>query len=393
MANKNNTERIIALEKKHMMQTYTRPAVIIDHGNGCYVFDKSGKKYIDLVGGIATCTLGHGNKEFAEAVKGQIAKITSPSNLYHSEQQALLAEKLSNISGLDRCFFSNSGTESVEAAIKLARKHTGKSEIIAMKHGFHGRTFGSLAATWKEKIKAPFGPMLPGFVHVDYNDIKAVEKAISKQTAAVIVEPIQGESGVIVPSGRYLNQLRETCDKHGILLVLDEIQTACGRTGKFFAYQHACIKPNIVAVAKGLANGLPIGVTIATEKVAKSFGKGDHGSTFGGNPVSCSAANFTIDEIISKKLMKNAALMGDYLIKKLKEIDSASIKEVRGKGLMVGMELNGNGEKIVNKCLEKGLLVNLASEKVLRFLPPLTITKGIIDDSIIILKEVIENED
>jgi acetylornithine/N-succinyldiaminopimelate aminotransferase len=383
-------KKIIQLEKKYLMQTYARPGFVIGHGKGCYIFDKDGKKYIDLVGGLATCILGHGNLEFANAVKEQIKKITNPTNLYYTEQQVILAEKLSKLSGLDKCFFSNSGAESVEAAIKLARKHTKKTNIISTKHGFHGRTFGSLAATGKEKIKKPFNPMLPGFKHVKYGDANAVEKAIDSKTSAVIVEPIQGEAGIIVPKQDYLKKLREICNKNNILLIVDEVQTGCGRTGKFFAYEHSKIKPDIVVLAKGLANGIPIGATIATEEVAASFKKGDHGSTFGGNPVSCVAANFTIDYIIKNKLINNAEKQGKYMVKKINSLNLNNIKELRGKGLMIGVEITSNAKDIVKKCNNKGLLINSTSDKVLRFLPPLTINKKTIDDSIKILDSVLK---
>lgn len=387
------TSEITELEKKYVMQTYSRPGIVIDHGKNCHVFDKSGKRYIDLVGGLATCLLGHGSREFAETVKKQIEKITNPTNLYYSEEQVKLAEKLAKLSGLSKCFFSNSGAESVEAAIKLVRKHTKKTGMISTKEAFHGRTFGSLAATGKEKIKKPFKPLLSGFSHVKYGDADAIEKTITKKTAAVIVEPIQGEAGIVMPEKGYLKNIREICDKRNILMILDEIQTGCGRTGKFFAYGHEKIKPDIVTLAKGLANGIPIGATIATEDVAKSFDKGDHGSTFGGNPVACSAANFTIEYVLKNKLMQNAEKQGNYMMKKLDSIKSKHIKEVRGKGLMIGMEMKIKAADIQKKCIEKGLLVNVASDKVLRFLPPLIINKKIIDDAMKILNDVIQNED
>lgn len=380
------------------MQTYSRLEIVIEHGKGCYIFDKEGKKYIDLVGGLATCIIGHGNKELAEAVKSQIEKITNPTNLYYTEEQVILAERLAKLSGLNKSFFSNSGTESIEAAIKLARKHTGKTDIISTKGGFHGRTLGSLSATGKEKIKKPFEPMLEGFVHVEYGNADAVDKAVTQKTAAVIVEPIQGESGVIIPPRDYLNRLREICDKHNILMVLDEVQTGNGRTGKFFAFQHSGIKPDIVALAKGLANGIPIGATIAVEDVADSFKKGDHGSTFGGNPVACKAANFTVNYIIKNKLMENAGVQGNYLLKRLRSINSESIGDIRGKGLMIGMEIKEKSnrkagdiaaEDIVNKCIDSGLLINLTAERVLRLLPPLTINEKIIDEAIGVLRKII----
>jgi len=292
---------LIKLEKENVMQTYSRIQVEFSHGSGCYLFDNKGKKYLDMVSGIATCPIGHGNKEFAKIVKRQILRLTNVSNLYYSRPQLLLAKKLSKLSGLDKCFFSNSGTESIEAAIKLAKKHTGKNKIIAMKSGFHGRTYGSLSATDKTSIKKDFGELLPGFVHVSYNDVIAISKAIDKGTAAVLIEPIQGESGVIVPSFGFLKKVRKLCTQKKVLLILDEIQTGLGRTGKFFAFDHENIKPDIVTLAKGLANGIPIGVTIASKKVAKSFVPGDHGSTFGGNAVSSTAALFTLNPMIGQR--------------------------------------------------------------------------------------------
>ena len=387
------TSKIIGLERKYMMQTYSRPKIVLEHGNGCYLYDTEGRKYIDLVGGLATCLLGHGNREFAEAVKGQIEKITNLTNLYYNEEQVKLAEKLVRLSGLGKCFFSNSGAESVEAAIKLARKHTKKFRIISTKEAFHGRTLGSLAATGKEKIRKPFKPMLSGFVHVKYGGANAIKGAITKKTAAVIVEPMQGEAGVIMPGKGYLKSIREICDKHNVLMILDEIQTGCGRTGKFFAYEHEGIKPDIVTLAKGLANGIPIGATIAKKEVAESFEKGDHGSTFGGNPVACCAANFTIVYVLKNKLMQNAEKQGNYIMKRLSSIKPKYIKEIRGKGLMVGMEMKKNADKIQKKCMDKGLLINLTAEKVLRFLPPLIINEKIIDDAMGILGKAVEDED
>jgi acetylornithine/N-succinyldiaminopimelate aminotransferase len=385
-----DTKKVIALEKKYLMQTYTRPGFIIDHGKDCYVFDKNGKKYIDLVSGVATCTLGHGNKEFASAVKKQIEKITNPSNLYYSEQQVILAGKIAKLSGLDKCFFSNSGTESAEAAMKLARKHTKKPGVISTKHGFHGRTFGGLSATWKEKIKAPFKPLLSDFKHVDYGDAQAVEKAMDNKIGAVIVEPIQGEAGIIIPPKGYLNELREICDKHNILLIVDEVQTGCGRTGKFFAYEYEKIKPDIVMLAKGLANGIPIGATIAKQEVAASFESGDHGSTFGGNPVACAAANFTVDQVIKNKMITNAEKQGIYIMEKIKSLIGNEVKEIRGKGLMIGIEIKMNADDVVKKCSDKGLLINSPDKNTLRFLPPLTIDKKTIDKAIKILGETIK---
>ena len=384
-----DSKKIIETEKKCVMQTYSRSSIVIDHGKGCYVFGKDGKKYLDLFGGLATCSIGHGNKKVAEAVCNQAKKLLNVTNLYYTEPQVILAKKLVNLSGLGKCFFCNSGAEANEAAIKLARKHTGKTDIVSTKHAFHGRTFGALSATWKEKFRKKFEPTLPGFTFVDYNNVGATENAITEKTAAVIVEPIQGESGIIIPDEGYLVKLKKFCEEKNILLILDEVQTGTARTGKFFAYLHYNIKPDIVTLAKGLANGVPIGVTIAKEGI--DFDKSDHASTFGGNNLSCAAANATVDFILEKNLMENAAKQGNYFMKKLNELKNKHdmVKEVRGKGLMIGVELNAECKDIANKCLEKGLLVNCVSEKVLRFLPPLIITKKELDIALNILDGVL----
>ena len=384
-----DNKEIIEAEKKYVMQTYSRFDAVIEHGKDCYVFDKDGKRYLDLVGGLATCSVGHGNEKVAEAVCNQSKKLLNITNLYYTEPQIVLAKKLAGLSGLSKCFFCNSGAEANEAAIKLARKHTGKTDIIAAKNAFHGRTLATLSATWKEKFRKKFGPLVPGFTFVDYDNIAAVKEAITEKTAAVIVEPIQGESGIIVPSDEYLTGLKKLCEEKNILLILDEIQTGTGRTGKFFSYLHYNVKPDIVTIAKGLANGIPIGVMIAGEGI--DFSKGDHASTFGGNNLSCAAANAVIDFISENDLMKNAVEIGNYFIKKLNElkIKHEVIKEVRGKGLMIGVELTAECKDIADKCLETGLLVNCASDKVLRFLPPLIITKGEIDAALSILDEVL----
>ena len=382
------TEKVYGMEKKFIMQTYDRQSLVVAKGKGCYVYDMRGKRYLDLVGGLATCPLGHSNGKLANIVKSQILKVINASNLYYSEEQVLLAEKLVKLSGLGTCFFSNSGTESVEAAIKLARKYTGKTDIVAAKNSFHGRTYGSLSATGKEKIKKGFEPLVPGFTHVDYGNAKLIGGAITQKTAAVILEPIQGESGVVVPPKDYLKDVRKICDKHGVLLILDEVQTGVGRTGKFFAYGHEGIKPDIVTLAKGLANGIPIGATLASNKVASGFKPGDHGSTFGGNSLACKAALFTLDFIMKNSLMKNAEKQGSYLMEKLSKLDG--IKNVRGKGLIIGMDIK-NAKEVVKKCISKGLIINSTSESTIRLLPPLIITKKQIDDSIMILKGVLDD--
>jgi len=381
------TEEIMKLEEEHVMQTYTRFKIVVESGKGCYVYDKEGKKYLDFLGGIATCSVGHGNKEVAKAISEQAKKLIGISNLYYTEPQAVLAEKLSKLSGLKKCFFCNSGAEANEAAIKLVKKITGKKKFIAFEHCFHGRTAGSLAATWKEKYKTPFLPLAPDVIFVEYNNIAALENAITPEIAAVIIEPIQGEAGIIVPDEGYLKKLSELCKKNNVLLIADEVQSGTGRTGKFFAYQHEGIIPDIATLAKGIGNGVPIGVCISN----LDFDKGNHASTFGGNNLCCAAANAVIDFIEKKKLMDNAVKIGNYFMKKLSKIDSPLIKKVKGKGLMIGVELNEDKAKeIVDKCLEKGLILNNATDNILRFLPPLIVKKKEVDEAIKILEEVLK---
>ena len=381
------TEKIIEMEKEYIMQTYSRSNIVIEHGKGCYAFDNDGKKYLDLVGGLATASIGHGNKGLAKAISEQAEKLINITGLFYTEPQVILAEKLAKLTKLGKCFFSNSGTEANEAAIKLARAHTKKIEIIATKYGFHGRTFGSLAATWKEKIKQDFKPLVPGFIHVEYNDPAAIDDAITSNTAAVMVEPIQGEAGINIPDKGYLENVGKICKEKNVLLILDEVQSGCFRTGKFLASQYENVEPDMITLAKGLANGIPIGVTIAKQGI--DFEKGQHGSTFGGNNLSCTAASFVIDYVLKNKLDNNAKIMGDYFIDKLKKLDKNVIKEIRGKGLLIGVELNKKGDEYVNKAAEKGLLINCANEKVLRFLPPLIINKQEIDSALKILDEIL----
>ncbi|MFH2027607.1 MAG: acetylornithine transaminase [Nanoarchaeota archaeon] len=382
------TEKIKQIEKKHIMQTYGRFDVVIDHGKGSYVFDKEGKKYLDFLGGIATCTVGHGNPKVAEEICKQAGKLLNITNLYYTEPQAILAEKLSKLSRMEKCFFCNSGTEANEAAIKLAKKITKKKQFIAFEDSFHGRTTGSLAATWKVKYKESFTPLAPDVVFAKFNDIVSLKKAITKETAGVLLEPIQGEAGVIVPDKGYLKEVEELCKKHNILLIVDEVQTGNGRTGEYFAFQHDNIHPDIVTTSKGIANGVPIGVCIAKKGI--DFEKGDHASTFGGNSLACAAANATIDYILDNKLMENAEKVGNYFMEKLKRLNKPIIKKVKGKGLMIGVELNENKAKdIVDKCLEKGLLINNAADNILRFLPPLTITEKEVDEAVQILEKII----
>ncbi|MBS3106693.1 acetylornithine/succinylornithine family transaminase [Candidatus Woesearchaeota archaeon] len=382
-----NAHEVIQDASQYLMHTYKRDLLLVS-GQGCTVFDSDGNSYLDLVGGIACCTIGHSNPTLLTYFKSQDHKLLNPSNHYYTAEQALLAKKLCALSGLGTCFFSNSGTEAVETAIKLARKHTGKKKIIAMEHAFHGRTLGSLSATWKLEIKAPFEPLVPLFVHVPYGDIKALEKELDTNTAAVILEPIQGEAGIVVPPPDYLKQVENLCKKHHALLILDEIQTGNGRTGSFFCYQQEGLYPDIVTLAKGLANGIPIGVTLS--KAGIDFKPFEHGSTFGGNPFACGAALVTLEAI--EALLPGVKKKGVYLKKKLEALHSPLIKGIRGKGLMLAIALACDAYKLKDACQKKGVLVNAVHKQAVRLLPPLTITLKEIDSAIskiaLALKEV-----
>ncbi len=389
------TEEIIALEKKYIFQTYSRYPVVITKGKGVKVFDNNGRKYLDFLGGIAVDTLGHCHPKVTSAVRNQLNKLVHISNLYYTIPQVKLAKLVCRLSGLDRCFFANSGAEANEAAIKLARKYAkeklgpDKYEIITARGSFHGRTMATLTATAQEKIHKGFEPLLPGFKYVNYNDIEDIKSAINANTCAVLLEPVQGEGGVIVPSKDYLHQVRRLCDEKGLLLILDEIQTGVGRTGSFFAFQEFNIKPDIFTVAKGIGGGLPLGLMLASEKVASSFTPGSHGSTFGGGPVVCSAGLAVLETIIKCKLLKNAKETGAYFIEKLNslKVKYKSIKEARGMGLMLGLELTFPAKELTFKLLERGFIINCTNENVLRFLPPLIVTRKQVNELVTALDE------
>lgn len=371
-------EEIVKGDAAHIIQTYDRFPVAFEYGQGCYLYDTTGKKYLDLLSAIATCSVGYGNEYVASAIAAQAKKLLNTTNLYYSELQVKLAQKLASLSGLEKCFFSNSGSESIETAIKLARKCTKKKKIIATKHAFHGRTCGSLSLTWKKAFKDFCKPLLYGVRYIEYGKADELKKAIDSDTAAFIVEPIQGEGGVIVPPEGYLREIREICNDNGILLICDEVQTNM-RTGKWFAYQHDNIKPDIVAVAKGIANGVPIGVTISADGI--DFEKKQHGSTFGGNALACAACLTTIEFVENNHLVEKATDKGEYLMAKLREM--GVFNEVRGLGLMVGAVMKKKKAKdVVKKLLSDGVLLNATDERTLRFLPPLIVEKEQLDDGI-----------
>jgi len=390
-------QEIFEQDKKDYLPVFNRYKIVLERGEDVYVYDTDGKKYIDFLAGIAVNVLGHGYKPLVEAVSNQAAKMIHCSNLYYTKVQADAASKLVKLSGLDRAFFCNSGAEANEGAIKISRKYahsiaSDKEEIITAWESFHGRTIATLTATGQPKYQEGFGPLPEGFSYVHYNDIKELEDKISNKTAAVMLETIQGEGGVYPPKADYLKKVRELCDKHGALLILDEIQAGIGRSGKFFAYEKYGVKPDIVTLAKGLAGGVPIGAFIVTEKVANAFHPGDHGTTFGGNPLACAAANVVLDTVPTENFLKNVVDVGNYFKEKLIELQKkypSIIKEVRGEGLILGAELNFEGREIVNEVLSKGAIINCTSGKVLRFVPPLIIEKSHVDKVVGLIDEVL----
>ena len=369
----------------HLMNTYSRIPVAFTHGKGVWVWDSSGKKYLDALAGIAVNTLGHAHPRLTRAISEQASRLIHASNLYRISEQESAADRLAEISGMDSVFFCNSGCEANEAAIKLARLHGhGKGvdvpSIVVMDKAFHGRTLATLSATGNKKVQVGFEPLVPGFVRVPLNDIDAVRRVAreDKSVVAVLVEPIQGEGGINLTTMQYLRELREVCDRHGWLLMVDEVQCGLGRTGKWFVYQHAGIEPDVVLLAKGLASGVPIGACLAQGAAAAVFKPGTHGSTFGGNPLACAAALATLQAIDDERLMENVARVGEVLLAGLSEglAGRPGVVEVRGQGLMIGVELDRPCGELVGLALEAGLLINVTMDNVVRLLPPLVMREA-----------------
>lgn len=381
-------EDIVQRDLEYVFQTYTRQPVALREGRGAILVDVKGREYIDCVAGIAVNNVGHCHPRVVEAIKEQAKHLMHASNLYYIESQGVLAEKLARLTGLDKVFFCNSGAEAVEAALKLARKVMGKTDIIAAEGSFHGRTLGALSTTYKEKYRKPYEPLIPGVRFVPYNNLDAIQDAINNKTCAVILEPIQGEGGINVPQDDYLRGVREACDDAGTLLILDEVQTGFGRTGRWFAKEHSGILPDIMTLAKAMGGGFPIGAMLARENLAASFGRGDHASTFGGNPLACAAALASIQVIEEENLVEKSAANGRYFLEKLASLDKEYVIELRGKGLMIGMELAVKCEDIVDRARERGVLLNCVSENILRFVPPLSITRKQIDTVVEVIDEV-----
>lgn len=382
--------------QEYVMNTYGRFPIAMVKGKGSYVWDADGKEYLDFAAGIAVCGLGHCNDELQQVLKEQAASLWHISNLYTIKPQVELAEKLVNISGLGKAFFCNSGAEANEAAIKLARKYhyrkndTSRNEIIAFKDSFHGRTLATVTATGQSKYHEGFAPLPQGFAYADYNDISSVEKLLNENTAAIIVEPIQGEGGIRPADLSFLRGLRLICNREGILLIFDEVQCGMGRTGEFFAYQSFGVKPDIVTMAKALGGGIPIGAMLASNEAASGFAPGDHASTFGGNPLITAVANKVVDIISKQEFLDGVKKIGDSLYNELIQIGDSRIVEVRGKSLMLGLEFNQDVKELVQICIQKGLLLIAAGARVVRFVPPLTINETEVKQAVNIFKEALK---
>ncbi len=390
------TEELISNSNRYIMNTYSRLPVVLVRGEGVHVWDSDGKEYLDFLAGIAVCGLGHSNPLISGAISKQAETLVHVSNIYHIEPQIRLARLLVKNSFADKAFFCNSGAEANEAAIKLARKYAhenmdkGRYRIVSMKNSFHGRTLATVTATGQERFQKGFDPLPAGFGYVPFDDLPSLERAVTEDVCAVMVEAIQGEGGIRVPTGGYLEGVRKICDDRGILLILDEVQTGMGRTGNLFAYEASGVRPDIMTLAKALGNGFPVGAMLATDRVAASFTPGTHASTFGGNPLAMAAGISVMDALLNGGVLDNCREMGDYFRRKLNELkaDHAFITEVRGRGLMLGVELSMEGADIVNGCMDRGLLLNCTCGNVLRFVPPLIITKVDIDHAVNILDEV-----
>ncbi len=374
------------------MKTYTRYPVRLVHGRGARVWDDAGKAYLDFISGIAVNTLGHAHPALAQAVAEQARTMLHCSNLFHIPAQEKLAEKLACLAGLGRVFFCNSGAEANEAAIKLARKYwydqrSPRRTIITASQSFHGRTLGALTATGQDKVKTGFDPLPPGFTHVPLGNMNALKQAMGDDTAGILLEPIQGEGGVNIATDAYLRSVRTLCNDTGILMMLDEVQTGVGRTGEMFGFEHTGMRPDILTLAKGLGGGVPIGAMLASESIAVSFGPGTHGCTFGGNPLSCTAALTVLDVLEREGLLENVRVQGGRLQSGLKELQRVYpiMREIRGRGLLIGAELGCCVDKIIACCREAGLLLLPAGPKVLRFLPPLNVTSAEIDEALAVL--------
>ena len=384
------------LADKYLFQTYSRFPISLIRGQGCRVWDENDKEYLDFVGGLAVCALGHSSPLVTRTLEEQSRLLVHVSNLYYTRPQAELARLLIENSFADRAFFCNSGAEANEAAIKLARRYTrekfgpGRHMIISMTNSFHGRTMATLSATGQNKIRIGYDPLLEGFRFVAFNDLPSLEGAVDGSVCAVMLEPIQGEGGVVCPHADYLKGVSEICKKHDLLLIFDEVQVGMGRTGRLFAHEHFGVRPHIMTLAKALGNGLPIGAMLSIEELSSAFGPGSHATTFGGTPLVTAVATAVLKVLLEGPLITHCQEVGDYFKRKLEELAKRFdfVKEVRGLGLILGMELDRAGAPVVNACMEKGFLINCAQEKVLRFIPPLVVGKDEVDRLVEALHEI-----
>lgn len=393
-----NTKQIIEEAESNLIHTYNRYQIVLDKGDGVRLYDTDGKEYLDFGAGIAVFALGYNNKEYNDALKAQIDKLVHTSNYFYNEPAAKAAKALTAASGMDRVFFTNSGTEAVEGAIKLAKKYaylkdgSTDHEIIAMEHSFHGRSMGALAVTGNKHYQEAFGPMIPGIRFAQFNNLDSVKELVNDKTCAIIFETIQGEGGVYPAKKEFIEGVRKLCDEKGILLILDEIQCGMGRSGSMFAYQQYGVKPDIVTSAKALGCGVPIGAFMATEQVAKALVPGDHGTTYGGNPLACAAAVEVFRLFEKLNVTDNVKNVGKYLETQLKNLveEYDIVKAQRGMGLIQGIELTVNPKDVIAKCLDNGLILFSAGTNVIRFVPPLVITREDVDQMMARLKKALD---
>ncbi|HDQ05877.1 MAG TPA: aspartate aminotransferase family protein [Candidatus Bathyarchaeota archaeon] len=379
-----------------MANTFSKRDLVLTRGKGALVWDINGNEYIDCTGSYGVAVVGHCHPKVVEAVQRQVETLIACHASFYNDTRSELLKKIIQLvpKGLGKVYLSNSGAESVECAIKLARRYSGKPEIVSLMGAFHGKTLGALSATWKKKYREPFLPLVPGFKHVPPDNLEKMRAAITEKTAAVLVEPVRGEGGILVPSDDFLPGLREICDEKGVLLIFDEVQTGFGRTGKVFACEHWNVVPDILCVAKSIAGGIPMGATFAREEVLSAFQRGEHSSTFSGNPLVCAAASAAIDVLVEEKLPERAATLGSYFKGKLEALAEKYriVREVRGLGLMLGVEMRFDVYNMLIECMERGVLVLDAGRNVVRFLPPLVIEKEQIDRVIEVLDAVMEKE-
>lgn len=380
---------VIAAQQTYLAPTYVRPETLFVRGEGVHLYDDEGNRYLDMMAGIAVTALGHSDREWADAVAAQAHTLTHVSNLYHTEPQIRLARKLVENSFADKVFFSNSGSEANETALKFARKYArvsaaknDKTKIVAFTGSFHGRTMGALSVTAREKYRTPFEPLIPDVHIATFNDLLSVEKVVDEKTCAVIVEPVQGEGGVNPATPAFLNRVRTLCDQFGALLIFDEVQCGLGRTGSLWAYQQLGVSPDLMSVAKPLAGGLPIGVTLMRDKVADVIKPGDHGSTFAGGPLVCRAAEVVFERVNQEDMLKQIREKGDYLRKALSNLGSPLIREVRGRGLLIGVELVVEASNLIKAARQRGLIVINAGDHVLRLCPPLIIDRDALEHAV-----------